>query len=198
MSFLGKLFDKKNTKAFWHLTLNLNARLMPIDRGDIFEDPIDNALKKSGIGEVDGGGTLLSETGEIENCDVEICLYEKSDVNYEKLQSLLAHMGIPKGSFLICENEETKQEIGDFEGLALYLNGTDLDSEVYESCDINFVISELVRILDGEHKYYSYWEGSKETALYFYGQSFEKMRELLSSFVEEYPLCQKCRIVQIA
>ena len=180
----------------WHLTLNLNARLMPFDRGDIFEDPINDMLAEAGIGEVDGGGTLQEKTGEIINCDVEICLDGKPGENYEKLQGFLKRLWIPKGSFLI--SEDNKEEIGDLEGLALYLNGTDLEDEVYKSCDINFVISELVRILDEDCKYYSYWQGPEETALYFYGQSFAGMNSLMAPFIEEYPLCNKSRVVQIA
>ena len=169
---------------------------MPMDRGGFFEEPIDYTLKQLGIGEVDGGGTLRDETGEVKNCDVEIDLYEKSDANYDKLHSFIMFLGVPKGSFIISKND--KREIGNLEGLALYLNGTDLDDEIYKSCDINFVISEIIRILGSEYKYHSYWQGAKETALYFYGKSFNKMNDLIIPFIKEYPLCIKSRIIQVA
>ena len=191
-----ELSDKKITDNFWHLTLQLNARIMPMDRGEFFEEPIDYALKQLGIGETDGGGTLRNETGEVKNCDVEIDLYEKSDAIYKKLHGFLMCLGVPKGSFLISGND--KREIGNLEGLALYLNGIDLDDEIYNSCDVNYVISEMIRMLGNEYKYHSYWEGAKETALYFYGESFNKMNALVIPFIEQYPLCKKSRIVKIA
>jgi hypothetical protein len=186
---------------FLHVTLNLNARLQPFHRYEIFEDPVAGALEKQGIGCVDGGGTLLETTGEIRECDVEIFLYEKSAEHFTRLRDILAPFGVPKGSFLVFENEQgefERHEIGDAEGLALYLNGTDLEDEVYKTCDSNYVISEVVRLLGGEYTYYSYWQGPEETALYFYGNSFENMNTLITPFIEEYPLCRKCRVVQIA
>ena len=50
----------------------LNAKLMPFDRGQYFEDPLDDALKGRGLGEVTGGGTAQSESGEILYCEIEI------------------------------------------------------------------------------------------------------------------------------
>ncbi|HET9277624.1 MAG TPA: hypothetical protein VFN95_05545 [Flavitalea sp.] len=36
----------------------LNEKVMPIDRGLVYEDPIDEFLKVNQYGEVTGGGTL--------------------------------------------------------------------------------------------------------------------------------------------
>ena len=196
MSFFKKKSDKKVEPQLWHITLNLNARVMPLDRGDWFEDPIDGLLGKMKIGSVDGGGTLQEATGEISCCDIEIVLNEKSDVAFSKLQDVLSRFPIPKGSFLIFDDK--KQSIGVVEGLALYLNGTDLGQDVYESCDVNFVVDELARLLDEEFYYFSHWEGPSETAIYVYGKSYEKMQELIKPFIEEYPLCKQSRLIQIA
>ena len=196
MEVNNDVYNKKGPHDLWHLTLQLNARLMPMDRGGFYEEPIDYALKQMDIGEVDGGGTLQDETDEIKNCDVEIYLYEKSNAYYDKLHSFLMFLCVPKGSFLISGND--RREIGNLEGLALYLNGTDLDNEIYKSCDVNFVISEMIRLLGSEYKFHSYWQGAKETALYFYGKSFTKMNELVVSFIKQYPLCIKSRIIQVA
>ena len=68
---------------------------------------------------------------------------------------------------------------------------------VYQNCDINYVIEQLEKAMDGVGFLYSYYEGNKETVLYFYGTSFKKMKELTKNFIKEYPLCEKCRIVQI-
>jgi len=50
------------------LTVELNARLQPIHRGEMFEEPLENVLIQANAGEVLGGGTFMSATGEIEKC----------------------------------------------------------------------------------------------------------------------------------
>ena len=52
------------------LTVELNARLQPIHRGEMFEEPLENVLIQANVGEVLGGGTFMSATGEIEKCDI--------------------------------------------------------------------------------------------------------------------------------
>ncbi|HWV09054.1 MAG TPA: hypothetical protein VN156_05900, partial [Pseudomonas sp.] len=84
------------------------------------------------------------------------------------------------------------------EGLAIYLNGTDLEKTVYEECDSNVVYSELDRLTEGNGRVYSYWQGPTETAFYLYGNSFTEMKHLITELVDTYPLCHKCRIEQIA
>jgi hypothetical protein len=84
------------------------------------------------------------------------------------------------------------------EGLAVYLNGTDLPDEVYAECDSNFVYSEFNRLLGPAGKVHSHWQGPTETALYMYGPSFEAMKSRLANFLDSYPLCQRARVVQIA
>ena len=93
---------------------------------------------------------------------------------------------------------EIKIEVGTLEGLAFYVNGTDLPDEIYESCDINHVIEQMESAMNGIGRFYSYWEGNEWTALYFYGVSFVEMKQKIEPFIASYPLCQKSRIEQIA
>ena len=41
--------------------VKIHEAIMPIDRGEKYEDPLDESLKKAGFGEVTGGGSQLSE-----------------------------------------------------------------------------------------------------------------------------------------
>lgn len=166
--------------------------------GEIYEDPLDAILAEASIGEVSGGGTLQSKSGEIEYSDIEIQVKNSDESTVNLIKSSLAKLGVPKGSKITVEKTESEIEFGDLEGLAIYLNGTDLDDEVYATSDSNFVYSELDLLTEGAGKVYSYWQGSSETAFYLYGNSFEEMNSLISDLVNTYPLCQKCRIVQIA
>ena len=177
------------------LTLQLNARLRPNDRGDLYENRLDEYLKKEGIGECIGGGTMQLASGEIEYCDVNVSI-EDSYTTLDTMKKILKEIGVPKGSLLY--NDEVYLPVGDLEGMAIYLNGVDLPDNVYDQCDINQVISDINIRIENVGSFYSYWEGPMETALYFYGSSFYNMRKQIQVFVKHHPLCQKCRIEQIA
>ena len=183
-----------------NITLNLNARLQPMHRGDL-EDDLDELLEKSDIGFVDGGGTLTSPSGEVKSCDIELDLNDSSEETIAELEKIIDALGIPKGSKLLwtaSDGEKTERPVGRLEGMAINLNGTDLPKEVYESSDINYVIEQLESRMDGIGRLYSWWEGPQNTALYFYGQSYEKMSSAIQDFIAEYPLCQKCMMERIA
>lgn len=188
---------KRGTPDEVNYVLNINARLQPIHRGDLFEDLLDERLNALQIGYVTGGGTLTEESGEIVGCDIEITMVNNSQGVMKKLRALLEALPLPKGSSLRAGGQEL-YELGMLEGLALYLNGTELPDEVYEMYKVNFVITELEDTLGSLGGMYSYWEGPEDTALYFYGESFEKMKSRMSYFLEEYPLCEKCNVVRIA
>jgi hypothetical protein len=57
----------------------LNARIMPVARGKRFETPLTEALAKNGFGEVGGGGTLRSKTGEIVYCGIDVNLSNRAN-----------------------------------------------------------------------------------------------------------------------
>ncbi len=180
------------------LVLNLNLRLQPMHRHHL-EDELQEILEKEELGEVTGGGTLLDpQTGEIISCDIQILLNEDKKDNINHLVELINKIRIPKDSTLLCMASEDKIEVGTLEWLAYYSNGTELPDEIYESCDINHVVEQMESAMDGIGHFYSYWEGNEWTALYFYGLSFVEMKQKIEPFIASYPLCQKCRIEQIA
>ena len=176
----------------------LNARLMPLDRGAIFEDPLDEVIQKSGIGRVTGGGTMQNKGGEIEFCDIELEARDLDDSTVTMIVEVLEGLGAPKGSKLQFGEQRPELPFGRCEGLAVYLNGTDLSDEVYKASDVNFVYSEFNRLLGEKGRIFSHWAGPAETALYLYGPSFADMQKAIAGFVATYPLCQRCREVQIA
>jgi len=151
-------------------------------------------LRNIGIGEVSGGGTLIDEQGEPLLCDIEIILLDEN--NETKLLNIIEEFGVPKKSKLIVN--ENEMSLGSLEGMAIYLNGTDLSIETYENSDINKVIIRINQSIKETGEYYSFWTGPTETALYFYGKSFNAMKDAVSEFIKKEPLCEKCRIVQIA
>ena len=187
-----------------NLIIHLNAKLQPMHRHDL-EDTLEATLQNAGLkAETTGGGTLQEPNGEIAACEIELSLDDRSDENIKKVIDIMEAMLAPAGSQLIIypESENGDPEkipFGKHQGLGLYLNGKDLDDEVYANCDVNFVYQEIERLL-GDFKtghIASYWEG-EETAFYLYGQSFDEMLSRIKPLLDDYPLCQKCRVVQIA
>jgi hypothetical protein len=178
---------------------HLNARLMPMDRGERYEDPLEAAFEENGLGEISGGGTMQAENGEVDSCGIDIDLLD-AERGLPFVGQFLSECGAPKGSRLEYRVDDEQKQIpfGFLEGLALYLNGTDLPDEVYQSSDSQVVYDEINRLLGERGAIQSHWQGPTETALYLYGYSIEEMRRLIDEFVRTYPLCQRSRLVQIA
>jgi hypothetical protein len=177
----------------------LNARIMPLDRGERYEDPLGEALAENGFGQVTGAGTLQSKGGEIEYCGIDIDLFDVPK-GIPFICEFLAQRGAPKGSKLQYELNGQKFEVpfGLVEGLAIYLNGTDLPAEVYKQCDVNEVCEEINSLLGDRGAIQGHWQGPTETALYLYGSSADEMRNLISGYMAKCPLCQRARLETIA
>lgn len=183
-----------------HYTLQLNAKVQPLDRWDIFEDPISEALEKMDLWEVDGWWSLLDWEWWIQYCDVEIYLKDGSEENRKKLLEILEKFPIPKGSFLKYFPDEESDEmieipVWNLECICLSLNWFELDDEVYKNSDINKVIDDLIENFNKKDenlfKYFWYAVREKYTDLYFYGTSFEEMKKIVEEYVPTYPLCEK-------
>jgi hypothetical protein len=176
----------------------LNARAQPLDRGEVFEDPLNEVLQASGTGDVTGGGTMLGADGEIAFCDLEIIVPAATDAALAAIRTALERLGAPKGSKMIWNDGADEAEFGTSEGLAVYLNGTDLPDAVYEQCGLDIVYEEFGKLVAGKGRVVSHWQGPRETALYLYGRSADAMLARIRPFLDSYPLCAQARIVKIA
>jgi hypothetical protein len=204
MNFIKKLFGIKKNKEEESpgnfIVATLNDKVMPIDRGEIYEDPLDEFIQANGIGEVTGGGTMQLESGELEYCDVEIQL-NSDEIDENQIKQIiekLEEFGAPKGSKLTIEKTEQKIEFGKKEGLGIYLDGINLSDEVYKSSDSEALAVQIRKLAGIEDNTLRYWQGNTETALYFYGDSFENIKNSINDFISSHPDCENCRIEQIA
>jgi len=177
--------------------VTINARIRPMQRGEIYEDVLAEILAQHSLGSVLGAGSMLLPSGEIGHCNIEIEVSKPAEAT-ALILAVLEEIGVPKGSKIKECSTGSEIPFGTLEGLAIYLNDTDLEPEVYENCDPNHVYNELDRLVDGVGKVFNYWEGPNETAFYLYGSSYLQMKALITEFTQTYPLCQKCRIEQIA
>jgi len=193
-----KLFNRKSKEEtvkdeMCYVILHLNMRLMPMDRGDLFEDPIDEVLHKHNIGEVTGGGTLLAKGKMPVSCDIELNIKKSQLDNFISFLKNVNTMA--KGSYV--EYDGQKDEVGNLEGLSLILDGTGLDENVYKENDVNDVIAEIDNLIEEKGQYHSYYIGEKNTNLYFYGNSFDEMKEIIADYAKTSPLCENSIIEQI-
>jgi hypothetical protein len=177
----------------------LNARVQPLYRGALYEDRLQDALDTNNWATVTGGGTMQQSNGEIVYCGIDLDLNDVENA-VPFICKVLESCGAPKGSKLIFEinGRETEVPFGKLEGLGIYLNGTDLPDEVYQNCDINYVIEGIDRRLGDRGMIQGDWRGPTETALYLYGYSIEEMKTLIADLMAEYPLCQQARFEVIA
>jgi len=72
-----------------------------------------------------------------------------------------------------------------------------LNEDVYKENDINNVIAEIDNLIKGKGQYHSYYMGEKNTNLYFYGDSFNEMKEIIANYTKKSPLCENSIIEQI-
>jgi hypothetical protein len=180
------------------LSIHLNARLQPLHRGELFEDPLEVLLTTRSLpAQIVGGGTLTSADGEPLSCDIELELGD--DVGpgptgdaVALIVDALREQGAPLGSTYRLDGAGPVG-FGVTEGLALYLNGTELPDEVYAASDVNDLIEAIEGALGAHGAMFSYWQGPRDTALYLYGTSAAGMRALLEPALVPFPLAERCR-----
>lgn len=196
LQLISKLFE--NDASDYTIVIQINDKVLPIHKRNLYVKPLHDFLEENNYGEISGGGILKEEPGEIIFCDIHVKLYQE-EITSSVLNSIIKHLedcGAPKGSKIIIE--KTHQEIlfGKKEGIAIYLDKENLEQKNDAQYNIDFVQSEISKITQTSQE--RYWKGNSTTGLYFYGQSFEKMKNEVSDFMETYPLYQNVRIAQIA
>lgn len=75
----------------------IQDKLMPIERGRKYEDPLNAALLNAELGEVTGGGSMQAKDGTIEWVGVDIELVDLSAA-LAFTKKKLRELGAPKGS----------------------------------------------------------------------------------------------------
>jgi hypothetical protein len=179
------------------VTARLWEPIQPIARGERYEDALDAALKKAGLGEVDGGGSQLAANGEVSFAEVAIYLADL-DRALQLTKDTLESAGAPEGSELIFAPEAARAPlaIGRLQSLALYLDGVSLPDQVYADLDLDGVIADIEHALaQASPALHDTWMGPEETALYFFGSDAEDMFKRAEPTLLHIPVCQNARVV---
>jgi hypothetical protein len=78
--------------------------LMPLQRGQKYEDPLDRALMQAGLGRVTGGGSVQGVDGSIEWISLDIQLVDLGPA-LEFLRAKLLELGAPENTVLKFRKE---------------------------------------------------------------------------------------------
>ncbi|MBK9143818.1 MAG: hypothetical protein IPM23_15050 [Candidatus Melainabacteria bacterium] len=190
--------SSEEKKEYPHFVVaRINEYIQPIDRGDRYEDPLNDALEEKGLGEVTGGGTELSSEGRIDGVDLDIELADLDEA-LSLTRKTLVELGIPAGSRLTyTQNGEEKTEmIGDLEGLEIYLDAVGLPDEVYETLDFPAEYERLTAMLknaDGEPR--CVYDLNEETLITAYGPDADRLFASIETVSNTIPVFQNARIV---
>lgn len=178
------------------VTATLWEPIEPIDRGERYEDPLQAALEPDELGVVTGGGSQLTDEGEIANVDLDLSL-ANLDAALELAKRVLEEAGAPRGSELRFERDGRQVVVpfGTREGLAIYLDGVDLPDSVYAECSLDELAEHIAAALGGDGEIRGSWGGPRATSLYLYGPDAEAMFTRLQPVFASYPLCQNARVV---
>ncbi len=178
--------------------LILNMKL-EVEHRDEIEDFFAELFEETGLGKIAyGGGISYLDNNEVDFCDIDLDFKDEKSIN--AFIDNAAHFPIAKDSTLIYEDK--KISIGEKEGLALYFNNNDLPElpkEDLEEDPLIDLIDELDSSLEKEECdfFFSYFEDSKITALYYYGESFDEMLSLFDTTLKNNVLCKKVKVVQL-
>ena len=174
------------------IVARLYEHVEPVDRGERYEDPLDDALRGAGLGTVTGGGSQLGELGEIEFADVEI---EVANVD-AALPVIIEHLeraGAPVGSELLTDGGPVKV-FGAQQSVAVYLDGVSLPDDVYANLDFGVTVDQLTSAA-GEGSFHGFWQGAEETGLFFFGLDAEAVWSRLEPVLSGMPIGQNARVV---
>jgi len=194
------LFIKTPETPVNYIVAQLNDKITPADKRMLYTNPLASILEERKYGEVAGGGTAKEESGEILFCDIQIELANEK-IDYAVIREIIDNLeacGAPKGSKIIIDETQEVIPFGKMEGIAVYLDVENLQQYDYNQYDIDFIQNELYKLTGAEQNADRYWEDQTTTALYFYGPSFENMKNNIRHFIATYPLCHKAKMMQIA
>jgi len=120
--FFKKKKKKQEEEKFFFVNVEIPTVLSPIDERATAEDLIQEFLDENNFGEVDGGGTFMSDDGQPISCQITILLKEFNKEHFVQLGEFIKNnVVLPKGSKLAAErgNYYSDDELKDFNDIEL-------------------------------------------------------------------------------
>ncbi|MBK8592874.1 MAG: hypothetical protein IPN77_27950 [Sandaracinaceae bacterium] len=94
---LMALAPTQGTRGGQFFYVRIPAAIGPIDRGRLYEDPLDEALAAEGLGSVSGGGTQLGADGSIVFCGIDVDVTDR-DRGLACILRVMRELGAPEGT----------------------------------------------------------------------------------------------------
>lgn len=176
------------------MDIHLAARVQPMHRGEIYEDPLMAVLANKAPGsKIVGGGSELDLDQGVLSCDIELAVTGAPDEGLAIVTSVLEDLGAPIGSFVRMPGRD-RVPFGVTHGYGLELDGVNQPAAVYEENDPDDLIAALGERLEGIGVLQSWWEGPRNTVLYYYARDGDALRDILHTAASLSPLARGSRI----
>ncbi len=161
----------------------------------IFIDRLQEALQISELGEVTRSVIHTDESEEPIAVSIILTTKTLHDKQIEGLQQLLCQFGAPKNSLMtVTQNDTTTSHtFGESQGLAMYLDGVNLDAKIYKKYDLSDAWNAIDNELKDAGMPFGVFEGKTESAIYSYGPDAETMIQNLEKLQQKHPLFRQSR-----
>ena len=165
--------------------VTLPLRISPDLARTAFLDPLSAALREAGLGDVTGHEISCDDTGETETLTITLALVTGAPRALERVARILEGLDAPVGSVIGTADDADALEFGRSHGLGLYLPNRDADEAgrlaVAEAC---------TEAMAGSGLFQGTARVGDRTALYFYGDSFNRMRSAITFVMTHDPRCR--------
>jgi hypothetical protein len=181
-----------------YISVRLPLKIGPMDRGEMWEDPLMARLDSDPLGEVTGGGTMMDPDGGIAYCDLEVALPDLTDKRLDELQAHLDALGAPKGTEFITDDGNSLRSFGKVSAVGIGLDGSGLPDEAYEGFDPDTFNDQILSALGDGYSYGGSHAGERYTYFYYHGADAGYIYKTLRAIAEAQPIGQGAQFDQVA
>lgn len=162
----------------------LPVKLGRTDANTVFAKPLDRRIRALGLGQVTGAGVHRNREGEVDGVNLFFALVTLHPRALRTIGGLLEELDAPVGSVLAFCDTNARHVFGRTEGLGLYLDRRDGVADDEDALDLLEVCTDA---LDGDAIYQGSDDLGDKAVLYFYGDSFNRMKNALSYLLTSHP-----------
>ena len=181
---LREAADPRQVNGFF-TKVSMPVRIAPEFAEDAFLRPLARALHEAELGEIVEHEIELDDAGETAALVITLSLITDASRALERIADMLESLDAPVGSVIGQPDSGEVLSFGKSHGLGLYLPNRDADEEgriaVAEAC---------TEAMEGSGLYQGSAALGDRTALYFYGDSFNRMRSAITFVMTHDPRCR--------
>jgi hypothetical protein len=162
----------------------LPVKLGRTDADEAFARPLDRRVRALGLGQVTGTGVRRGREGEVEGIDIFFALVTLHPRALKAIAGLLEDLDAPLGSSIEFTETGLRHVFGRTEGLGLYLDRRD---GIVDEDDALDLLEACTDALGADAIYQGSDDLGDRAVFYFYGDSFNTMKNALSFLMTSHP-----------